>query len=222
MSAPRPPRLILVRHGLADGAAGRCVGHADLALSAPGAAAVRRLVRSWSGPPPARLVTSDLARAADTAALFADAWGMRAEPDARLREMHFGEWEGRGWDEIGAGDAARLHRWMSGWTEERAPGGEGFPDVAARVAAWVADLRASCGGGATVLAVAHAGSIRALLCHLLGWTPAQAFRARVDHAHATALALGAAPAPHEAELHYANADAFPGAPGGRHDHGEAR
>lgn len=209
MSAASYTRLILVRHGVADGIEGRCVGQVDLALSAAGDAAARRLARSWEGAPPARLVASDLARTAATATPLAERWGMAMERDARLREMSFGEWDGRSWRELGDADGERVEGWMANWAAERVPGGEGFPDVIARVAAWAAEVRAAAAPGETVLAVAHAGSIRALLCHLLGWTPAQAFRVRVDNTHATALALHPASEPRGAELLYCNSDAFP-------------
>lgn len=202
-------RLILVRHGAALGAHGRCIGRTDLALSPEGRTAVRALARSWHGPPPSSIVTSDLARATATAAALGEGWGMTAESDARLREMDFGDWDGRSWRELGEADGARLDRWMSSWTHERTPGGEGFPDVALRVASWLAEVRASLAVGEPLLAVAHAGSIRALLCHLLGWTPTQAFRTSIDHACATAVALGPPGEPFAAHLLYCNASTFP-------------
>jgi hypothetical protein len=92
---------------------------------------------------------------------------------------------GRPWSALEAEDGERLGRWMAGWATEAAPDGEAFPDVAARAAAWLADLRAGPAPGAPVLVVAHSGSIRALLCELMGWPLAAAFRVRVDHARAT-------------------------------------
>lgn len=201
--------LILVRHGAALGAHGRCIGRTDLALSAEGRTAVEALARSWHGPPPSRIVTSDLARATATAAALGEAWGMTAGVDARLREMDFGDWDGHSWRELGEADGTRLDQWMANWTHERTPGGEGFPDVALRVADWLAEVRAVSVPGQSIVAVAHAGSIRALLCHLLGWTPMQAFRASVDHACATAVALTPRSESFAADLLYCNAGTFP-------------
>ena len=56
--------------------------------------------------------------------------------------------------------------------------------IATRVNHFAA-LLGSTGDNDTVLAVAHAGSIRALLCHALGLPPARALALGVDHAHAS-------------------------------------
>jgi broad specificity phosphatase PhoE len=101
--------------------------------------------------------------------------------DARLRELSFGEWEGRTWDEIHASDAARLDAWASDWIGTRPPGGESFIDLVDRVTAWIDDVRAAATAG-DVVAVAHAGSIRAALC-AAGMVPAaRALEVPIDYA----------------------------------------
>ncbi len=210
-----------MRHGVTEGAEGTCMGHCDLPLAAHGRPALERLAEGWRDaaaagraavPAPTRLWVSDLARARASAEPFAAAFGLAPDVDARLREMHFGAWEGRSWAELEARDGERLGRWMAGWATERAPEGEAFPDVAARAAAWLAEARAAASPADVVLAVAHAGSIRALLCTLMGWPLADAFRVRHDHARVTALRVppdGAAG--RGAELLVLNADRVPGA-----------
>lgn len=207
--------LVLVRHGLTEGADGVCMGHCDLPLAEHGRPALERLARTWRDdaaagratvPAPGRVVASDLARARASADILADAFALPPTTEARLREMHFGEWEGRRWDALQRDDGERLARWMAGWATERTPGGEGFPDVAARTAEWLDELRTGAADGETVLAVAHAGSIRALLCRLMGWPLADAFRVRQDHARVTALRLPAGGEPGLAELLFLNAD----------------
>jgi broad specificity phosphatase PhoE len=190
--------LHLVRHAPAEGAAGRCIGQADLALAAGGGAACAALAARWAPPADARLVASDLARTRDTARALAAAWGRDADDvalDARLREMHFGAWDGRAWDDVERTDAAALGAWMARWHEVAVPGGEGFPDVRARVAGWLGAWHARAPDGATGVVVAHAGSIRALLCHALGLPLDAAFRLRVDHLRVSTLRL---PAPGDA------------------------
>ena len=210
-------RLVLVRHGITEGADGVCMGHRDLPLAAHGRPALERLAAAWRDdaragravvPAPTRLVVSDLARARASAEPFADAFGLTPAFEARLREMHFGAWEGRAWSSLEAEDGERLGRWMAGWATEAAPEGEAFPDVARRTAAWLADARRDAAPDDVVLAVAHAGSIRALLCALMGWPLADAFRVRHDHARVTAVR---APAGKPGELLFLNADRVPGA-----------
>jgi broad specificity phosphatase PhoE len=144
-------QLVLVRHGVTEGADGVCMGHRDLPLAAHGRPALERLAAAWRDdaapgravvPAPTRLVVSDLARARASAEPLADAFGLTPAFDARLREMHFGAWEGRAWSALEAEDGERLGRWMAGWATEAAPEGEAFPDVA-RARRGVAGRRAA-------------------------------------------------------------------------------
>ncbi len=188
-----PVTLYLVRHGEAQGAEGRCVGHTDLPLAPAGRDALARLAATWTLPRPPLLMSSDLLRARESARLLAGGWGM-APPirtDPRLREMHFGRWDGRTWEELERDDGVALGAWMADWQEARTPGGEGFGDVVARAGAWLRDAaEAGRADGHDVVAVAHAGFIRALLVHAIGLTRESAFRMRVDHAGVTAVRVG--------------------------------
>ncbi len=189
MSGPGPRVLSLVRHGVAAGAEGRCIGHTDLPL-APGARdALVRLANEWPRPRPPRLVCSDLTRARESAEVLATVWDhpLPVPTDPRLREMDFGAWEGRTWAELERDDAPAFGAWMAEWQTARVPGGEGFGDVIARVASWLGEQAT---GGGELVVVAHAGSIRALLVHARGLTRDEAFRVRVDHASVTRIEIG--------------------------------
>jgi probable phosphoglycerate mutase len=76
--------------------------------------------------------SSDLDRATGTARL---AWG-EPRQDARLREMSFGELEGRAWEALAPGDQQRLMQ-FAGFA---APGGESFEALRARVLSLVDSL----------------------------------------------------------------------------------
>ncbi|HEX6202300.1 MAG TPA: histidine phosphatase family protein [Thermoanaerobaculia bacterium] len=191
-------RLYLVRHGLAEGAAGRAVGHVDLPLSAGGREAAERLAATWVGRPPERLVASPLARAAATAAVLADAWGLPpATPEPRLAEMSFGAWDGRRWDELHAAEGERLAAWAARWWEDPTPEGEGFADLVRRVGEWWDELWGGAGSpppGATV-AVTHAGPIRALLAGRLGVPREEVWEVAIGEARVTAVEAAAGGAP---------------------------
>src|SRR3954453_14453058 len=84
-------RLVFVRHGQSTyNAQMRLQGQADPPLSETGRAEARLLAQSL--PPFERVVTSDLVRASETAALLGYPG---AERDPRWREIDIGEWEGR-------------------------------------------------------------------------------------------------------------------------------
>lgn len=182
--------LHLVRHARSAGADGHCIGHTDLPLSRSGADAARHTAARWQlgGIAGLRCISSDLIRARETAAVLAAPDADRSA-DPRLREMNFGEWDGRTWDDIERTDGAGLHSWMADWTTVRAPGGESFGDVMERVVSLLGELPRDSDG--TTLIVAHAGSIRAACIQLLGVPATRAFSLAVDHLHLHSFSLTA-------------------------------
>jgi alpha-ribazole phosphatase len=197
--------LYLIRHAQPEDAAGVCLGHTDPALADAGRRAAAALASAWPDEAPTRVVASDLARTRETATLLAARWGREVRLEPRLREMHFGAWDGRRWDALHEEDGERLGAWMRDWSTASVPEGEAFTDVATRVAAWWAEERATLAAEDRVAVVAHAGSLRALLCHLFPLPLHQAFQLRLDYARVTALALS----DDRAELVFSNADRVP-------------
>jgi broad specificity phosphatase PhoE len=174
--------LHFVRDGSASHAYGRCIGQTDLDLSVAGRRECRLLARNL---PLAHAVciSSDLQRARSTASMLS-AGPVIAEP--RLREMHFGEWDGRTWAEIEPGSPDITPPWPDDWTTIRAPGGESFDDVVHRVTLW---LEALPRDGGDFLIVGHAGSIRAAAVVLLGIPASRAFALALDHASVSTFEL---------------------------------
>ena len=196
--------LILVRHGAVEAPPGICLGHFDVPLSVEGFTATQRLAASWDGAAPRFLFASDLKRAQQSAQVFAARFAIEPLADARLREVDLGAWDGKRWDEIAASDAARYRHWSENWVIQEAPGGESFADLIRRTGAWFSALLGSTQPDDCVLAVAHAGSIRALLCHALGLPPARALALVVDHAHASRIGYRGG----QFEVRYMNAPRF--------------
>ena len=178
--------LWLVRHGIATGQEGRLVGHLDLPLSAEGEAAITHLVRA-PGARPDRVISSDLARARSSAGLLARAWQLPVAEEPRLREMHFGAWEGLTFAEARAQAGTGFDDWAAAWSTTRVPEGEGFTDVHARVSAWWRSTRDTLHG--TTCIVGHGGSIRALLVELFQRRLDQAFEFACDHAHVSVVRI---------------------------------
>lgn len=88
--------------------------------------------------------------------------------DERLKEMHFGDWEGKLWNEI---DAVVLQQWMDAFVHEQVPGGESFQTLHARVCNWLEELPQYN----SVAVVAHSGVIRSLLSHFENRDLSEAF-----------------------------------------------
>lgn len=152
----------LLRHGETEGGP-RYRGSSDDALTPRGWEQMWAAVgeEGWD-----RIVASPLIRCAAFAQAFAERQGIPLEIDARLREIHFGAWEGRTALEIMEEDGDALTRFWQNPAAYPPPGGEPLAEFQARVlAAWRDIVRAN--SGQRVLLVSHGGPIRAILCEVL-------------------------------------------------------
>jgi broad specificity phosphatase PhoE len=196
--------LILVRHGRTDAKLDLCLGQADLPLSTRGFTDVQQLAATWDQVAPRFLFCSDLRRAQQSAQVFAAKFAIEPLIDPRLREVDFGRWNGRHWNDVMQTDNSRYRHWLENWVIQEAPDGESFADVLRRTGAWLAALLGSTGDEDCVLAIAHAGSIRAVLCHALGLPPGRALSIGIEHARASRLRY----ANGQFEVRYVNATRF--------------
>lgn len=149
------------------------VGWTDAPADLSDDAALDRLAAAL---PAAPVVSSDLARAVATARRVAGPRPLRPA-DARLRELNFGAWEGMSFDAAAAAHPEAYRAFFETPGPSRAPGGEGFDDLRARVSDAMESLKADCGD---LVLVAHAGAIRAALAVALDLAPAQALGFAVD------------------------------------------
>lgn len=112
-----------------------------------------------------RVVSSDLARARDTAAAIARRHGLEVECLPELREIDVGEMAGRSWttvhEDFQRADAEGFVQW---------PGGESLDEVLARALPAVQRI-ARESPGRTVVIVGHGGVTRILVSHFLGLLP---------------------------------------------------
>jgi hypothetical protein len=106
--------------------------------------------------------------------------------DARLREVDFGRWDGRRWDEIVKQDAQRHAHWL----EAVIRSSDGGVSLTCCVApARLAALLGSTGRD-DCACTRPSGSIRALLCHALGLPPGRAMAIGIDEARVSRLRYG--------------------------------
>ena len=156
--------LILLRHGAAEMPKNTCVGQLDVPLTHRGRQAIATLSRQWPCDVPTRIYCSDLQRARDSAAEIADALNLPVCEDKRLREVDFGEWEGQHWDSIHEADPLLMKQWGNDWVNTAPPLGENVLQLFERVTRFFTEITRE--PPQPTLIVAHAGSLRALLCVL--------------------------------------------------------
>jgi broad specificity phosphatase PhoE len=137
--------LLLTRHGNAAPPEVMLGGQLDPALTEAGRQEAEALAARLDGVRIDRIISSPMARALETAQVIAR--GRPIEIDDRLREQHYGSWEGLTGKEVEARDPELRGRWEADPATTRAPGGECGNDVAARVRAFLVDLLAAELGG---------------------------------------------------------------------------
>ena len=166
--------VVLLRHGrTAWNLAERLQGQTDIDLDDVGrwqareaATALARAHRA------ARVVSSDLGRAAVTARAYADLVGLDVVTDPRLRERSFGEWEGLTGPQIAQGWPERHAAWRRGDDVDGVPpGGETRAQVAERLRTAVEEHAADLDKRDTLVVVSHGAAITIAVTALLGLGP---------------------------------------------------
>ena len=160
---------MLVRHGrTAWNAEGRAQGHADVSLDDEGRRQAETMAAVVADYDPTLLVTSDLARARETAAFLEKATGLTAREDDRLREYELGERTGLTAQEFGE----RMGTPSTSWDAHAhvdVPGAETTIDVARRIVPALQEVLERLQGGETAVVVLHGAALRVGLAGALGW-----------------------------------------------------
>lgn len=175
-------RIHLIRHTAPAIPAGVCYGQADVDVAASffdEAEAVRAKI---AGIVPVASYSSPLSRAVRLAVSLG--FG-EARHDARLMELHFGDWELRPWADI---PREHLDRWGQAYVHVAPPGGETFAELHGRSAAFLREAMEQH-RGRDVLVVTHAGVIRALLADALNLPLTEVFRFHLDYGSVTQIRL---------------------------------
>jgi broad specificity phosphatase PhoE len=183
----------LMRHGTpAATRPGVYLGATNPPLSPEATAAVERAAARLAGRGVGRMVASPLLRARQTADLAAARLSLPVLEDPRLREIDFGRFEGKTWNEVAAEFPEDASRWERDPGRFVFPGGEGVEAFARRVNAFADEWSAARRDG-NELIVAHGGTIRLLLCRWLGWPEKTGWSLRLDYAGWAAVAWTGGP-----------------------------
>jgi probable phosphoglycerate mutase len=162
-------RVVLWRHGQTEwNATGRFQGQTDVDLDETGVSQAEAAAPRLAAYEPQLLIASDLRRTVRTAEALAALTGLAIERDPRLRERHFGPWQGLTHAEIRErfpDDFARF-----GTAAPLAdPAIEHVDDMGKRVLAAIRDAVERLADGATAVLATHGGTARVACGALLGW-----------------------------------------------------
>ena len=173
----------LLRHGEPVGGR-RYRGQQDDALTERGWQQMWQAVGSrseWR-----QIVTSPLQRCHAFAHAFGERHGVPVESESRFAEVGFGDWEGRTRAELETLIEGQVTRFYQDPVTNRPPGAEPLNDFVTRVRDGFNTLLTNY-AGQSVLVVAHAGVIRAIISHVLAMPPAAMYRINVANAGMTRL-----------------------------------
>ena len=167
MSTPqREGSITLVRHGESTWNVRRLIqGHNNAAqLTELGREQAREVAESLKSLAFDRLITSDLARARETAEIIGAELNLAPAADSHLRERCFGVLEGEPSKMLDAASSGILNDVLVD-PDARPEGGESFRDVVTRAGVFFESVRDSL-GSERILVVTHGGTIRALRAYV--------------------------------------------------------
>jgi probable phosphoglycerate mutase len=160
--AQEPTRLLLIRHGETEwNKAQRIQGQIDIALNDTGRLQAQLLGQALAQEPIAAIYASDLDRAQVTAQAVANATGVPLQTDARLRERHYGAFQGLTYEEIESQWPEQAKAWRERDPEFAPDGGESLLDLYARVLPTL-NAVAKRHAGEQIVWVTHGGVIDVL------------------------------------------------------------
>ncbi len=154
-------KWIWIRHGETEANRLRqYVGHTDVELNGNGLIQVNRLRDKLAHESPVAIFTSDLLRCKETAHLISLPWQLKPIEVPALRELSFGQWEQKTYEEIMQADPVKVREWYDNFYDLSPPDGESVRQMGQRVDKWLQWLFASCDKGKTIFLVSHGGVIR--------------------------------------------------------------
>ena len=175
----------LLRHGECEGG-DVYRGSLDVPLSASGWEQLRASAgdfADWD-----RIVSSPLQRCARFAEELAERHALPLVIQEAFREVHFGDWEGRAIADVWREQGSHVRRFFADPVNAAPPNGEPLAEFEQRVlAGWHALLQAH--RNERVLLIAHGGTIRVLLAHVLGMPLTRIANLEVPYASASRIRI---------------------------------
>ena len=184
-------RLILIRHGETEwNATLRYQGHTAIPLNERGRAQARATGLRVARYGATVLYTSDIVRATETANIIGEIVQLKPQPMRDLREIDVGQWEGLTPEELYRRFPDHMREYERDPARTVRLGGESYAQLQERALHALNTIHNTHKADETVLAVSHGGTIRALLCHVIGLDLINFGRMWLDNGSLTELHYG--------------------------------
>lgn len=178
-------KLYFVRHGETEmNVRNMFYGWYDVDINEKGVMQAEELRDAFREIPVDAIYSSDLKRAMHTAEIIAEGRPVVKMP--QFRELYYGKWENRTWEEMTEADRVLLRQWRTDWEHLTMPEGEAFMDFYDRVTAGLERIIRE-NKGKHVLIVSHNGALSAMHCHLTGAGPKGFWRFHAKQGHYSAV-----------------------------------
>ncbi|MDJ0580375.1 histidine phosphatase family protein [Crocosphaera sp.] len=161
-------KLYFLRHGeTTSSQTGTYCGRLDIELTPSGIEMAEDFAKTYDEIPWKAVYCSPLKRAIATAKPLCDRLGINMELRNGLKEIYYGEWEGKTPDQVNQEFHDDYVRWLAdpGWNSPN--GGEKGIDIARRSSEVLEEIENTHKTG-NVLVVSHKATLRIILCSLLG------------------------------------------------------
>lgn len=172
--------LHLIRHTKVNLPARTCYGCSDVPLMEDWKQEAEALIQQFRQIQNPLVYSSPLSRCYLLACMLSP----KVMTDDRLKELNFGEWELKHWDEI---NDKQAENWMNNFVETPCPGGESYIDLITRVSAFLSDVRKT--NHEEIVVVTHAGVIRAIISLVKQIPLDKSFEIEVPHGQMISLSV---------------------------------
>ena len=156
--------IYLIRHGMTKyNTEKKYLGHTDIPVIQEKLSDYNQLHETLNRIKFDAVYSSDLLRCRQTASLLFDKEDIIF--DQRLREMHFGDWEGKTYEQLKHEPA--YCKWLSDWETEYIPNGENWERFKSRIQQFMhEEILPEENRGKTITIVSHGGVIRQIVSGL--------------------------------------------------------
>lgn len=179
--------IFLVRHGQTDwNISRRVMGKLPIPLNDIGRKQAEAVCQALGEVAVAALYHSPHLRTEETAAAIKGAKACAFTPHSSLREVEYGDWEGKSFEELKAHEAFSVYFTDPGACQ--VPGGECMREVQERTVACIESLRERH-AGETVVLVSHSDVIKTALVHYLTLPLSALHRLCIDNGSISCLLL---------------------------------
>ncbi len=165
--------IYLIRHTTPDIEKGVCYGQSDLNLKSNYTEEFESVSNKTQIKRAFKVISSPLKRCALLAKHFSD----DVIFDDRLRELNFGDWELKPWNDIPEKD---INLWMADFVNVAVPNGESYVQLASRVHDFFESITHSK-NNQNLIVISHAGPIRAILSKSLKLPLKDSFSIKINY-----------------------------------------